>query len=267
MGLVAAACTTQPAPAPPGSVPTPEPLAGFDLGGTLARVLDGDTVEVRTETRVVRVRLAGINAPEGEECFGDVAASHLGALTGGPVRVEVVGTDQFGRALGYVWARDTLVNLDLVSRGLALATTPRDKDRYGPPMLQAEGVAYAERLGLWSPEGCGSGPLPELKFMPEASVIDPPGPDDRALSEEQLVIVNRGDEPVDMTGWVLRDESSRHRYHFPRGLLLGRGYVFVVSSDLPGWDPGDSPVWNNTGDMALLLDPAGRVVARWRYEP
>ena len=39
----------------------------------------------------------------------------------------------------------------------------------------------------------------------------------------------------------------------------------MVTSADPGWDPGGGPVWNNSGDMALLLDRHGRVVARWRY--
>jgi hypothetical protein len=38
----------------------------------------------------------------------------------------------------------------------------------------------------------------------------------------------------------------------------------ISSADL-AWDPGGSPVWNNDGDMALLLDRDGRVVDRWRY--
>ena len=266
-GLVAAACAPSLSADLPSSVPAPPAPAAFDISGTLVAVLDGDTVEVETETGRLRIRLAGINAPEGGECYGDVASAYLERLTPGPVEAMVVGTDQFGRTLAYLWVRGIQLNLDMVSRGLALATTPKDPDPYGPSLLYAEEAAYGSRLGLWSPDSCGSGPLPELRFVPEASVFDPPGPDDRVLSAEQIVVVNRGDEPVDMTGWVLRDESSRHRYRFPQGLILGRGYIFVVSSDLSGWDPGGSPVWNNTGDMALLLDPTGRVVTRWRYGP
>ncbi len=267
--ILTAACALGSAPAPTllQGVTPPEPPSGFDLTGELVGVVDGDTIEIQTDTRTVRIRLAGINAPEGGECYGDVARDHLGALIGGAVGAEVVGTDQFGRTLAYVWVRDMLVNLDLVTRGLALASTPGEGEHHGSVILQAEDLAYQERLGLWSPEACGSGPLPRLEFVPAASVTNPSGPDDRVLSAERIVVVNRDTEPVDMEGWVLRDESSRHRYHFPRGILLGSGYVFVISSDLPGWDPGGTPVWNNTGDMALLLDPAGRIAARWRYSP
>jgi hypothetical protein len=39
----------------------------------------------------------------------------------------------------------------------------------------------------------------------------------------------------------------------------------MVTSIDPCWDPGDSSVWNNGGDMTLLLDASGRVVTRHRY--
>jgi hypothetical protein len=73
------------------------------------------------------------------------------------------------------------------------------------------------------------------------------------------------DEQVDVGGWVIRDESSQHRCHLSSGAFIDQGEGLVVSSVDPCWDPGDSSVWNNGGDMALLLDPSGRVVARYRY--
>jgi hypothetical protein len=40
-----------------------------------------------------------------------------------------------------------------------------------------------------------------------------------------------------------------------------------VTSDNPGWEPGGTPVWNNDGDMALLLTTGGAVASRQRYRP
>jgi hypothetical protein len=39
----------------------------------------------------------------------------------------------------------------------------------------------------------------------------------------------------------------------------------TIRSTDPGWVPGGSPVWSNGGDMVLVLDETGRVVARHRY--
>jgi len=121
-------------------------------------------------------------------------------------------------------------------------------------------------LGLWSPSACGDDTTPpQLSFDIDSSIVDPPGPDDEDLGAETMVVVNEGDAMVALAGWVLRDESSRHRYVFPSEASLDAGDARVVASSDPGWDPGGSPVWNNDGDMALLLTPHGTVVARWRY--
>jgi hypothetical protein len=97
------------------------------------------------------------------------------------------------------------------------------------------------------------------------SVVDPPGPDDETLDQEMVVLANRGGALVDLEGWILRDESSRHRYIFPAGATLGPGRALQVRSDDPRWAPGGEPVWNNDGDMALLQDRHGNVLSRWRY--
>jgi len=45
--------------------------ASADISGRIVRVLDGDTVEVlETGNRLTRVRLAGIDAPEKSQPFG-----------------------------------------------------------------------------------------------------------------------------------------------------------------------------------------------------
>jgi hypothetical protein len=47
--------------------------------------------------------------------------------------------------------------------------------------------------------------------------------------------------------------------------MIGPGAEVTIRSSDPGWDPGDSAVWNNGGDVVLLLDDGGRVIARFRY--
>jgi hypothetical protein len=70
---------------------------------------------------------------------------------------------------------------------------------------------------------------------------------------------------------MLRDESSEHRYRFPRGTRLRPGEQVTVHTGCGDDGAGDlywcknGPVWNNGGDTALLLDPAGNVGGRLRY--
>lgn len=179
--------------------------------------------------------------------------------------LEVAGTDQFGRTLAHVFTGTGLhVNLDLVDTGMAIATTPEDGETYGSSLLAAEDSAWGQRLGLWEQDACGaSNTLPEVVIG--SLRFDPPGPDDEVPEDETVTIINMGSRAVNLTGWVLRDESSRHRYSFSNGQKLEGGATMIVTSADAGWDPGGSPVWNNDGDLVILLDNHGRVVDRWRY--
>lgn len=277
LALLAVACLPPDGGAPnsgPSDRAAPDtapPPAATELGGRPAEVVevtDGDSLVVEIDGAEVEVRLLGVNAPERDECLGPEAEAALAALVAGR-SVTVVGggeTDQFGRLLATVVAGGLDVNRAQVEAGMALALTPG-----GPgdaDYRDVEELAWEQRAGLWSPEACGSGPLPAMRIADV--VADPPGPDDERLDEEAVMIENPGDVPVDLAGWVLRDESSVNRFLLPAGLVLGPGERMVVTSgcgEVSGglaWCAG-APIWNNSGDMALLLDEAGRVVDRFRY--
>lgn len=211
------------------------------------------------------MRLAAINAPDFGECLHDKATAHLMAtLSDAQISLEVVGIDQFDRTLAHVLFEERHINHEMVSMGLALVSGA--DDAYQAGLLDAEQVAFDSDIGLWAADACGATePLPDVAIDPAASEPNPRGPDEDRLGEEVVSIVNRGSGTVDMTGWTVRDTSSRHRYTLPEGAVIGPGEVFEVRSDDRGWDPGGSPVWNNDGDMALLVDPVGTVVSRWRY--
>jgi micrococcal nuclease len=233
--------------------------------GTVVRVNDGDSVLVETGSRDVEVRLMGINTPERDECYGPEAEERLIELVDGEtVGLEEIGQDQFDRTLAYLWLGDLLVNLNQVEQGFAIASTPEEDDPHGGPILDAEDAAFDARLGLWSETACGaSGPIPSVEVDGSASNFDPPGPDEDVLDQEWVAFSS--EEQLDMGGWVIRDESSQHRCRLPTGAFIDPDESLVVTSIDPCWDPGNSPVWNNGGDIALLLDTSGRVVTRHRY--
>lgn len=235
----------------------------------MSRVIDGDSIDIDVGGETVEVRMIGINANERGECHSEEAADYLvEELTDASVGVETVARDQFDRVLANVWLDEELVNLTLVASGLVIAQTPLPEDPNRSALIAAEEEAYESGLGLWSAEACGSaGPVPDIGFDLGSSTIDPPGPDGDGLGDEYVVVVNNGEEAVDMTGWTLRDESSRNRKVFADGTTLAPGEQIEISSgcaDPLSWCAG-SPIWNNDGDMALLLDAYGRVVARARY--
>jgi len=245
------------------SVPANQP-DGFELG-VVTRVNDGDSGLVDVGGTIVEFRLEGINAPERAECHGEDSSDHLAALVeGATVGVELTGTDQFGRSLAYMWLDDAPVNLELVSGGHAVATTPGQGETRGEALIAAEIDAASEERGLWSESACGgTGPVPDIAVDPLSSRFDPDGPDEEVL-EEELVTFDYG-ETLDLAGWTIRDESSAHRCVIPDGTLISADRPLTVTSADQCWDPGENPVWNNAGDLVLLLDPLGRVAARYRY--
>jgi micrococcal nuclease len=231
---------------------------------TVTWIEDGDTVMVDDEGSETTVRLIGVNAPEKDECFYQESTSHLiDTLEGSTVGVDDLGLDQFGRTLAYLWAGNTLVNLDLVAGGWAIATTPGDTESHGSEILQAESQAVEASAGLWAADACG--PREEIPEMIISVISDPSGPDEKRLKAESVSLVNSGPGPIDLSGWMLRDESSVNRYRFSPGTMIEPQQTIEVPSSDPAWEPGDRPVWNNDGDTVLLLTARGTVVARLRY--
>jgi Staphylococcal nuclease homologue len=185
-------------------------------------------------------------------------------VDGMTVEVDERGIDQFGRVLAYLWIAGTDVNLELVEKGLAIATTPNDDNVDSAHLVTAEQTAFDAGLGLWSPSACGgSGVLPGIVVDVDSSQFDAPGPDESALDLEWVTF--RSESSVEVSGWTVRDESSLHRCRLGDGDRVTPQVALQIGSNHSCWDPGGSPVWNNGGDLVLLLDTYGRVVARSRY--
>lgn len=231
---------------------------------TVTRITDGDTVVIVRGGSEAIVRLIGVNAPERDECFFGKSTNHLiEALEGVTVEIEDLGTDQFGRTLAYLWADARLVNLELVAGGWAIATTPGEAETYGQEILDAEREAVETSAGLWAADACG--PAEEIPKIDISVAPDPPGPDNDRLGDESITLVNTGAAPVDISGWALRDESSVNRYRFGERTIIEPGTSIKIPSTDPGWKPGNRPVWNNDGDLVMLLTNQGTVMAHYRY--
>lgn len=229
-------------------------------------IVDGDSLRVDLGPVTEEVRLIGINAPEVGDCWADEATSALADLIqGSEVMLAGDERDRFGRLLGRVLTGSTEVDVEMVRSGNAIALSD------GPDaarLITAEQEAVSASRGMWSPTACGPTGTEELVLL--EVVFDPPGPDGNDLNGEYVVVGNQGGD-AELTGWSLRDESSVHRFAFPDGFRLGSGETVAIRSGCGDDAPGelhwcsDDPVWNNGGDMALLLDPSGNVAARFRY--
>ena len=241
-------------------------------------VTDGDTIRANFVGGSDKpVRLIGINAPELSECLGTEATNVLIQLVlGKEVTLvdDMTDVDGFARLLRYVYLADgTLVNEVMVHRGLALASEFPPNTNQSESLEKAQMRAQGAGLGIWADNACG---IPsEANLVITHVEYDAPGNDNDNLNGEWVDIENVGPTAGDLTGWVIRDESSSHRYTFPEGHVLDAGArVRVLTGCGPDianplssevhWCEGGA-VWNNFGDTAFLLDPKGNIHDEWGY--
>ncbi len=137
-------------------------VAATDGAATVVHVVDGDTIDVRIAGRTERVRLIGIDTPETKkpntpiQCYGPEASAHTAALLpiGTPVRIErdVVGRDDYGRLLGYVFRidDDLFVNLEIVEQGFAQPLSIPPNTSFATAIADAARAAEQADVGLWA---------------------------------------------------------------------------------------------------------------------
>ena len=145
-------------------VPTAETSGPGDANATVEYVVDGDTIDVLVDGTEERVRLTGIDTPEQArrdtgapaECFADEATAFTESLLppGTLVRLErdVVGRDDYGRLLAYVYRADddVFVNYEIVRQGYAQPLTIPPNVTFSDLMVEAARSAERDDTGLWS---------------------------------------------------------------------------------------------------------------------
>jgi endonuclease YncB( thermonuclease family) len=125
------------------------------LSGRVVAVADGDTITVLDAARNQhRIRLAGIDAPEKRQPFGQRSKDNLAALVfDKTVRVEWQKTDRYRRKIGKVFTGEREANLEQIRAGLAwwyrdyaVEQSAGDRQRYSRLEIEAKRAGR----GLWS---------------------------------------------------------------------------------------------------------------------
>jgi micrococcal nuclease len=143
----------------------------------VAYVVDGDTVAVRIDRVIEKVRLIGIDTPESKRNeraelqaersnrdlktiieFGKRAKDTLKGLLpkGTELRIEydVQKRDKYGRLLAYVYRGDNvMINEEMVLRGYAQLLTIPPNVRYVERFKRALAKSKKEQRGLWASGG------------------------------------------------------------------------------------------------------------------
>lgn len=125
------------------------------ITGRVVGVSDGDTVTVLDQGQTQhKIRLAGIDAPEKAQPYGQKSKESLSDLVyRKAVVVEFEKVDRYGRKVGKILLGHKDINLEQVRRGLAWhykayeqEQPPEDRASYD----EAERGARGMKAGLWS---------------------------------------------------------------------------------------------------------------------
>lgn len=140
------------------------------LQAKVTEIVDGDTMLVQNINRQLKVKLRGVDAPEKDQPFGDVARQHLSDLVLGKiVRVDfsALGTEKDLIAKVYLDQMD--VGQQVIRDGAAwfdkedgMELSALDRSMY----VQSEEAARTERRGIWQ----DSQPTPPHEWRQRATL-------------------------------------------------------------------------------------------------
>lgn len=119
-----------------------------DFTGKVVKVADGDTITVLRDSEQIKIRLAGIDAPEKAQPFGSVAKQSMSEMVfGKEVHVVEQGRDRYGRTIGRVYRGNIDVSAEQIKQGMAWVYRKYTKEA---ALYQLEDEAKQHRLGLWA---------------------------------------------------------------------------------------------------------------------
>lgn len=170
-GCAAVAADPNSAPSTASDQANPGQLAAIPVPGDaegpypVVRVADGDTLSIRKDGQVLKVRLLGVDTPESVDprkpvqCFGIEASNRAKeALTDKQVMIQTDPSqdtyDRYGRLLAYVWVDGQLFQFEQIAQGFGHEYTYADPYRYQSEFRAAERYARDHELGLWSSSAC-----------------------------------------------------------------------------------------------------------------
>ena len=136
-----------------------------EFRGLVVGIADGDTITVLDSDRKQhKIRLAGIDAPENRQPFGERSKQHLSTLAfRKTASLDCFKTDQYKRQVCRVRVDGVDVGLAQVAAGLAWHYKRFEKDQTEierTAYSRAEDDARASRLGLWNDKQ----PVPPWEF-------------------------------------------------------------------------------------------------------
>jgi len=127
----------------------------YDLGGKVITVADGDTVKLLTaDNQTYKIRLAGIDAPEKKQAFGNESKKTLSdCAEGKAATIDGNKKDRYDRIVGKVIVAGVDCNLRQIKLGMAWHYKKYEKEQEVEDRsiyAQEEYLAQMAGRGLWA---------------------------------------------------------------------------------------------------------------------
>lgn len=205
--------------------PTPQTTPTDESDATtvnVVEVIDGATIRVDTGSQTVTVRYLGIAAPGAAEDGGDdlqeralLFNRHLVQDTAVELEKGVVNVDPFGRLLRYVYVNGEMVNLTLLTNGLATVDSFPPDFEHRTSFLIAEESAKRDQRGLWKgrPAATQEAKPTEVPRFGGGTLPVPPG-----FKAGSAVCDYSGTSDALIKGNV-DSATGEHVYHVPGGFF------------------------------------------------
>lgn len=138
------------------------PVYAEELEVSLVKCVDGDTAVFLLNEEEIKFRFLAIDTPEtkhpekNEEEYGVDASTYTCNMLSSAESIMIeydekgTKTDKYGRHLVWVYVDGTLLQEELVSRGLAEVSYIYYKYEYVPKLCDIQKQAREDKLGIWS---------------------------------------------------------------------------------------------------------------------
>jgi endonuclease YncB( thermonuclease family) len=129
------------------------PCISWAWSGEVVGITDGDTITVLNSKTLkdVKIRLYGIDCPEGGQAFSKKAKQFTSKMVYGKVvEVKVMATDRYGRTVALVAVNKQILNEELLKAGYAWVYYQYCHEMICHAWADYQFAAKLDKRGLWA---------------------------------------------------------------------------------------------------------------------
>ncbi|GHI00908.1 thermonuclease family protein [Neobacillus kokaensis] len=197
------------------------------IPAVIVKNIDGDTVEVKINNRVEKLRMLCVDTPEthhprlGVQPFGPEASEYTKKILSVGEKVEIEpgigdGRDKYGRLLGYIYIDGKMFNKMLLEKGLArIAYVYAPNTKYVDEFYAVQKEAQKKGVGIWSIENYAQ----EDGYHSSTVNSDQQSPSRSNNKSEGSFQNNPGDDQENNLACKgkIKGNANSHIYHVPGG--------------------------------------------------